>query len=144
MFEYGQLALSRLSLFEVSVPILAVLRDRVRDLVQLGIPIGAEILFLDRFEASNLDPRQLSEILEQVRRRGYDATDEELEEGISSVAAPVCVTDALGRRAIAAVSEVGPSPRLHRDGIVTVARHAKEAAHQIGRAMSSLRPDATS
>ncbi len=51
MFEYGQLALSRLSLFEVSVPILAVLRDRVRDLVQLGIPIGAEILFLDRFEA---------------------------------------------------------------------------------------------
>lgn len=189
MFEYGQLALSRLSLFEVSVPILAVLRDRVRDLVQLGIPIGGEILFLDRFEASNLDPRfhgpawrrvpghssssgraiaafnpavqralfeagltrrtrytvvdprQLSEILGQVRRRGYAATDEELEEGISSVAAPVCVTDELGTRAIAAVSVVGPSPRLHRDGIATVARHAKEAADQIGQAMSALGRD---
>jgi IclR family KDG regulon transcriptional repressor len=153
--------------------------------VQLGIPIGAEILFLDRFEASNLDPRfhgpawrrvpghssssgraiaafnpavqraifqagltrrtlhrgyprQLSEILGQVRRRGYAATDEELEEGISSVAAPVCVTDELGPRAIAAVAVVGPSPRLHRDGIATVARHAMQAADQIGHAMSAL------
>jgi DNA-binding IclR family transcriptional regulator len=51
MFEYGQLALSLLSLFEVSVPILAVLRDRARDLVQLEIPIEAEVLFVDRFEA---------------------------------------------------------------------------------------------
>ena len=55
MFEYGQLALSRLNLFEVSVPILAVLRDRVREMVQLGIPIGAEILFLERFEAQSVD-----------------------------------------------------------------------------------------
>jgi DNA-binding IclR family transcriptional regulator len=57
MFEYGQLALNRLRLFEVSVPILADLRDRVHELVQLGVPIGAEILFLDRFEAERPDPR---------------------------------------------------------------------------------------
>ena len=156
MFEYGQLALNRLNLFEVSVPILTVLRDRVRDMVQLGVPIGAEILFLERFEAQSVDPRfhgptwrrvpahssssgraiaafnpsvaraileagltrrtrytvvdprRLSEILVEVRRRGWASTDEELEEGISSVAAPVLVATGDGLRAVAAVSVVGP------------------------------------
>lgn len=188
MFEYGQLALARLHLFEVSVPILAGLRDRVRDLVQLGIPLGAEILFLDRFEAQGLDPRfhgqawrrvpghssssgraiaafnpavaraifqaglirrtrytvvdprRLTEILAEVRRRGYAATDEELEEGISSVAAPVRVAGEQGEQtelAVAAVSVVGPSQRLHRDGIATIAAHAQEAARRIGEALAS-------
>jgi DNA-binding IclR family transcriptional regulator len=185
IFEYGQLALHRLELFEVSVPILAGLRDRVRDLVQLGVPIGAEVLFLDRFEAQNLDPRfhgeawrrvpghssssgraiaafnpavataifdaglirrtrytvvdprRLTEILAEVRRRGYAATDEELEEGISSVAAPVRVTDDQGERAVAAVSVVGPSQRLHRDGIMTIAAHAQDAARRIGAALAA-------
>jgi DNA-binding IclR family transcriptional regulator len=185
MFEYGQLALNRLDLFEVSVPILAGLRDRVRDLVQLGIPIGAEVLFLDRFEAQNLDPRfhgpawrrvpghssssgrtiaafnptaaraifeaglirrtrhtvvdprRLTQILAEVRRRGYAATDEELEEGISSVAAPVRVTDEQGERAVAAVSVVGPSQRLHRDGITTIAAHVQDAARRIGEALAA-------
>jgi IclR family KDG regulon transcriptional repressor len=184
MFEYGQLALNRLNLFEVSVPILAGLRDRVRDLVQLGIPIGAEILFLDRFEAQNLDPRfhgqvwrrvpghssssgraiaafnpavaraifeagltrrtrytvvdprRLTQILAEVRRRGYAATDEELEEGISSVAAPVRVGDEHGERAVAAVSVVGPSQRLHRDGITTIAAHVQDAARRIEDALA--------
>jgi IclR family transcriptional regulator, KDG regulon repressor len=179
LFEYGQLALDRLNLFEVSVPILAGLRDRVRDLVQLGVPVGAEVLFLDRFEAQNLDPRfhgpawrvahssssgraiaafnpelaraifdaglirrtrytvvdprRLTGILAEVRRRGYAATDEELEEGISSVAAPV----RLGERAVAAVSVVGPSHRLHRDGIASIAAHAQDAARRIGEALAA-------
>jgi DNA-binding IclR family transcriptional regulator len=181
LFEYGQLALDRLNLFEVSVPILAGLRDRVRDLVQLGVPVGAEVLFLDRFEAQNLDPRfhgpawrrvpahssssgraiaafnpevaraifdaglirrtrytvvdprRLTAILTEVRRRGYAATDEELEEGISSVAAPV----RLGERAVAAVSVVGPSHRLHRDGVAAIAAHAQDAARRIGEALAA-------
>lgn len=185
LFEYGQLALFRLNLFEISVPILADLRDRVRDLVQLGIPVGAEILFLDRFEAQNLDlrfhgeawrrvpahssssgravaafnpavartvfeaglirrtrytvvdPRRLSEILVQVRERGYASTDEELEEGISSVAAPVLVTDEQGVRAVAAVSVVGPSRRLRRGGTGTIGAHVQDAAHRIGIALSA-------
>lgn len=185
MFEYGQLALNRLNLFEVSVPILAHLRDRVRDLVQLGIPIGAEILYLDRFEAQNLDPRfhgqlwrrvpghssssgraiaafnppvaraifdagltrrtrytvvdpnRLAEILQDVRRLGYAVTDQELEEGITSVAAPVKVTDDQGVRAVAAVSVVGPTQRIHRHGIPTIATHALRAANQIAAAFTT-------
>lgn len=184
MFEYGQLALFRLDLFETSVPILTGLRDRVRDLVQLGIPIGAEVLFLDRYETESLDPRfhgpqwrrvpahssssgraiaafnptvarnifdagltrrtrytvvqprRLSEILVQVRERGYASTDEELEEGISSVAAPVLVTDDQGTRAVAAVSVVGPSRRLRSSGIQTIAARTQDAAQRIGAALS--------
>ena len=186
MFEFGQLAVHRLNLLEVSVPILAGLRDRVRDLVQLGIPIGAEILFLDRYEAEGLDPRfhgqiwrrvpahssssgraiaafnpavtraifeagltrhtrytvvepsRLNEILREVRRCGYAATDEERVEGISSVAAPVLVwrADNHDVRAIAAVSVAGPSQRLHRDGIPVIAKHARDAARQIAEALA--------
>jgi IclR family KDG regulon transcriptional repressor len=186
MFEFGQLAVDRLNLLETSVPILAGLRDRVRDLVQLGIPIGAEILFLDRYEAEGLDPRfhgqiwrrvpahssssgraiaafnptvvraifeagltrhtrhtvvdprRLRQILCEVRRRGYAATDEERVEGISSVAAPVLVRRA-GEQdvcAIAAVSVAGPSRRLHRDGIPVIARHAGDAARQIAQGLA--------
>lgn len=185
LFEYGQLAVNRLRIFEVSVPILAGLRDRVRDLVQLGIPIGAEILFLDRFEAEGLDPRfhgqvwrrvpghssssgraiaafnpsveraifqagltrytrytvvdppRLGEILAEVRRREFAATDEERAEGISSVAVPVRVPTEHGRRAVAAVSVAGPSRRLHRDGIPVIARHVQEAASQIAEALAA-------
>jgi DNA-binding IclR family transcriptional regulator len=36
-----------------------------------------------------VDPRRLTQILAEVRRRGYAAPDEELEEGISSIAAHV-------------------------------------------------------
>jgi DNA-binding IclR family transcriptional regulator len=57
MFEYGHLALNQASLFEVGVPVLERLRDRVRDLVQLGVPVGAEILYLDRLESQTLDTR---------------------------------------------------------------------------------------
>jgi DNA-binding IclR family transcriptional regulator len=184
LFEYGQLAVGRLRIFEISVPILAGLRDRVRDLVQLGIPIGAEILFLDRYEAEGLDPRfhgqiwrrvpahssssgraiaafnpaveqaifeagltrytrytvvdprRLAEILSEVRRREFAATDEERAEGISSVAVPVRVAAGHGLRAVAAVSVAGPSRRLHRDGIPVIARHAQEAAGQIANALA--------
>jgi DNA-binding IclR family transcriptional regulator len=181
MFEFGQLALSRLNLFEASVPVLAALRDRVRDLVQLGVPMGAEVLFLDRFEAQNLDPRfhgqqwrrvpahssssgraiaafnptvarsmfeaglirrtrytvvdprRLGEILAEIRRRGFAATHEELEEGISSVAAPILIGDGDDRRAVAAVSVAGPTARLQRGGISTIAARTREAADHIGR-----------
>ncbi len=185
MFEYGQLALNRLNVFEAAVPVLAPLRDRVRDMVQLGVPIGSEVLFLERFEAEALDPRfhgpvwrrvpshssssgraiaafnpavaraifeaglvrhtrytivdprRLAEVLVEVRGRGWASTDEELEEGYSSVAAPVLLRDDAGVRAVAAVSVVGPSSRLRRrGGITTIAGHAVRAADQIGATLS--------
>ncbi len=179
MFEYGHLALSHVNLFEVSVPVLQRLRDRVRDLVQLGVPIGAEVLYLDRYEAQTLDtrfhdetwrrlpahssstgraiaafnpavteavlaaglkrwtrytlmdPQRLLVTLGEVRDRGYAFTEDELEEGIASVAAPVLLGDSERRRAIAAVSVVGPTARLRRTGIPTLAVYTRRAAEEI-------------
>jgi len=184
MFEYGQLALNRLNVYEAAVPVLSALRDRLRDLVQLGVPIGAEVLFLERFEAQSVDtrfhgpvwlrvpshssssgraiaafnpavaramfdagltrhtrytvtdPRRLSEILLEVRRQGYAATDEEREEGFSSVAAPVLVDGDGGPRAVAAVSVVGPSARIRRGGKGAIARHVQDAAARVSAALA--------
>ena len=181
LFEYGHLALSHADLFEVSVPILEHLRDQVRDLVQLGVPVGAEILYLDRFEAQTLDtrfhdgtwrrlpahasstgraiaafnpavaravfsaglerwtrytlmdPQRLAATLAEVRTLGYSFTEDELEEGIASVAAPVLLPAQDEQRAIAAVSVVGPSARLRRQGIRSLAARVQYAAAQISK-----------
>ncbi len=185
MFEYGHLALSHVNLFEVSVPVLERLRDRVRDLVQLGVPVGAEVLYLDRYEAQTLDtrfhdetwrrlpahssstgraiaafnpavtqailaaglrrwtrytlmdPQQLLATLSEVRERGYAFTEDELEEGIASVAAPVLLGDAQQPRAIAAVSIVGPTSRLRRTGISRLAVHVRRAADEISARLAA-------
>jgi DNA-binding IclR family transcriptional regulator len=85
-----------------------------------------------------VDPRRLAQVLEEIRARGWASTDEELEEGFSSVAAPVLLRDPAGVRAIAAVSVVGPSRRLRRHGgITTIAGHAVRAAQEIGDALSA-------
>lgn len=53
LFEYGQLAADRLLLKEMALPILADLRDRVSETVQLRIPLGAEVLYVDRLEGTH-------------------------------------------------------------------------------------------
>jgi DNA-binding IclR family transcriptional regulator len=184
MFEYGDVALTQINLFEVGVPVLERLRDRVRDLVQLGIPVGSEILYLDRLEAQTLDtrlhdgtwrrlpgyasssgraiaafnpafaqailnveqrrwtrytvvaPKRLSALIAEVRDLGYSITEDELEEGIASVAAPVIVGGDQGRRAIAAVSVVGPTERLRRES-VALATHVVRAAEEIGKRLTA-------
>lgn len=52
LFEYGQLATDRLLLKEIALPTLADLRDRTSETVQLGIPLGAEVLYVDRLEGT--------------------------------------------------------------------------------------------
>ncbi|TNC25170.1 IclR family transcriptional regulator [Amycolatopsis alkalitolerans] len=53
LFEYGQLATDRLLLKEIALPALADLRDRLSETVQLGIPLGAEVLYVDRLEGTH-------------------------------------------------------------------------------------------
>ena len=53
LYDYGQLAIDRLYLREVALPILAALRDHIGETVQLGIPAGAEVLYIDRLEGTN-------------------------------------------------------------------------------------------
>jgi len=53
LYDYGQLAIDRLLLRELALPILAHLRDQVSETVQLGIPAGHEVLYVDRLEGSH-------------------------------------------------------------------------------------------
>ncbi|MQA14040.1 MAG: helix-turn-helix domain-containing protein [Pseudonocardiaceae bacterium] len=53
LFEYGQIAVNRLTLREVALPVLCELRDSLRETVQLGIPVGSDVLYVDRMEIVN-------------------------------------------------------------------------------------------
>lgn len=50
LYDYGQLAIDRMLLRELALPILADLRDQVSETVQLGIVAGHEVLYVDRLE----------------------------------------------------------------------------------------------
>ncbi|GLZ53791.1 IclR family transcriptional regulator [Actinomycetospora sp. NBRC 106378] len=52
LFEYGQLAVDRLLLREVAMPILGELRETVRETVQLGVAVGTDVLYLERLETA--------------------------------------------------------------------------------------------
>lgn len=53
LYDYGQLAIDRLLLRELALPILAGLRDQISETVQLGIPAGHEVLYVDRLEGTH-------------------------------------------------------------------------------------------
>ncbi len=76
------------------------------------------------------DPGLLEEQLEQVRRRGYAQTLEELEEGLNAVAAPIRQADGT---LVAALSVSGPAFRLRPIDLPRVARHTMEIADAISR-----------
>jgi DNA-binding IclR family transcriptional regulator len=78
------------------------------------------------------DPRRLGALLEEVRRRGFARSVSELEDGLTTVAAPVFARGEL----VAAVSVSGPSFRLPARDLPQLGRLAVDAADSIGRRMS--------
>lgn len=74
----------------------------------------------------------LQQQFEQIRAQGYATDDEELEEGIRSVAAPICGRDGA---VIAALSMPSPTSRLTPERIPEVAASLKEATQEISYRM---------
>jgi IclR family KDG regulon transcriptional repressor len=66
LFEYGQLAADRLLLKELALPVLGELRDRVSETVQLGIPLGSQVLYVDRLEGTTHGLRFHTEAFRRV------------------------------------------------------------------------------
>lgn len=54
LFEIGQLAVDRLMLRELALPVLGELREVLRETAQLAVPVGADVLYVDRLESSGV------------------------------------------------------------------------------------------
>jgi DNA-binding IclR family transcriptional regulator len=84
-------------------------------------------------ERTITDPTRLTEALARVRQRGYAVAREELEEGLSAVAAPIVDRE---DHVIAVISVSGPSFRLTEERLEELADMTREAAqavsHQLG------------
>lgn len=77
--------------------------------------------------------KALAAELARIRTRGYVTSLDESEVGVSSVGAPVFGPDA---RVLGGISVAGPSLRLSRSRIPTVARLVMQAAAEISRNMA--------
>jgi IclR family transcriptional regulator, acetate operon repressor len=82
-----------------------------------------------------VDPGQLRQELEGIRRRGFAQTVEELEEGLNAVAAPVRQADG---RVTAALSVSGPAFRMRGVDLPRVALLTSDAANAVSRRLGHV------
>lgn len=54
LFEIGQLAVDRLMLRELALPVLGELRELLRETAQVAVPVGADVLYVDRLETRDV------------------------------------------------------------------------------------------
>ncbi|MGD9528067.1 MAG: IclR family transcriptional regulator [Pseudonocardia sp.] len=54
LWEIGQLAVDRLMLRDLALPVLADLRELLRETAQLAVPVGADVLYVDRLEVTGV------------------------------------------------------------------------------------------
>ncbi len=81
------------------------------------------------------DPARLAEQIVEIRQRGYAIDDEEIEQGLRCVAAPI--RDHSGA-VIAAVSISGPTTRVTQDGLGELARAVEACAQSISRDIGAI------
>ncbi|WP_394233984.1 IclR family transcriptional regulator [Niallia oryzisoli] len=80
------------------------------------------------------DPTKLKNLLKTIRAQGYAVSQEELHEGVISIAAPV--KNAKGK-VIAAVSIAGPTLRLNRQTIPKLIKQVQEASDRVSKKLFS-------
>jgi len=91
-----------------------------------------------RTDRTITDPASLRARLDDVRRRGYERSVGELEDGLSTAAAPVWSR----AKVVAAVSVGGPSFRLPARELPRLGKLAMETAAAIGRRLDRAEPGA--
>jgi DNA-binding IclR family transcriptional regulator len=78
------------------------------------------------------DPKALRRLFDELRRRGYVASNGELEIGLITIAAPVLAAG----RAVAAISISGPTFRIPARDVAGLGRAVREAATSVGHRMA--------
>ena len=86
-------------------------------------------------EHTATDPGELQKELEQIRRQGYGIAEEELEMGLSAVAAPIWSHEG---QVTASISISGPSFRLPRERLEELGIEVKQVADTISRQMGHI------
>jgi DNA-binding IclR family transcriptional regulator len=66
LFEYGRLAVDRLPLRAVARPVLVDLHESLREVVQLGIPVGGHVLYVDRVGGGGHAVRISGDVMRRV------------------------------------------------------------------------------
>jgi len=179
--EYGHLATERTVVGGQALPLLVELRNTLEETVQVGVPAGADVVYVERVEghralrystnsrrsplhrssagkvlaAYNLElaearlraglppstgytivvPELLLAELARVRERGFARSIDETELGMSSLAVPV--RDATNGTVVAAISMVGPTPRVVGDHETHRIRILQAGARKLGEAIAS-------
>jgi DNA-binding IclR family transcriptional regulator len=159
LVEYGDLARERTVVRDEALPLLVELRNKLEETVQVGVPAGADVVYVERVEGQRalrystnsrrsplhrssagkvlaafdpvladarlraglppstgytiVVPELLLAELAGVRERGYARSVDETEVGMSSLAVPV--RDSARGSVVAAISMVGPTPRVVGD-----------------------------
>jgi DNA-binding IclR family transcriptional regulator len=159
LVEYGHLATERTAVGEQALPLLVELRNTLEETVQIGVPAGADVVYVERVEGQRalryttnsrrsplhrssagkvlaafnpelaearlraglppstgytiVVPDLLLAELAGIRERGYARSVDETELGMSSLAVPV--RDSKHGQVVAAISMVGPTPRVVGD-----------------------------
>jgi IclR family transcriptional regulator, KDG regulon repressor len=159
LVEYGHLATERTAVGEQALPLLVDLRNTLEETVQVGVPAGADVVYVERVEGQRalrystnsrrsplhrssagkvlaafnpelaearlraglppstgytiVVPDLLLAELATIRERGYARSVDETEMGMSSLAVPV--RDSEDGTVVAAISMVGPTPRVVED-----------------------------
>ncbi len=90
-----------------------------------------------RTERTITDPDELRDRLAEIRRRGYERTVGELEDGLSTAAAPIVFRGSV----VAGVSVGGPSARLPSRSLPRLGKLVIETARAIGRRLDSAGED---
>lgn len=66
LFDYGQLVLDRLPIRRIARPELLALHQRVEETVQLGLPAGGRVVYVERFDSGSLPHEASGEWMRKV------------------------------------------------------------------------------
>lgn len=180
LVEYGHLATERTAVGEQALPLLVELRNTLEETVQIGVPAGTDVVYVERVEGQRalrystnsrrsplhrssagkvlaafnpelaearlhaglppstgytiVVPDLLLAELARVRERGYAHSIDETELGMSSLAVPV--RSSADGPVVAAISMVGPTPRVVGDHETRHAHILKAGARRLTQAIA--------